>query len=226
MRLIGMILAGLMASSLVALTQVAWTQTADESRRLSACVEKIESDPSGAYEDGLQWMSFGSRPAARHCVALALIALEQPAEGAARLEQLANAPDAGGLEPRILYLSQAGNAWILAGAPEAALVTLGNAIRLSPKDAALRSDRARAHMLLKQWTEAGVDLDSAIQLSPGDASALAMRAQVLFQLDRLDDAWRDAEAARALDPKNIDTLVLRGRIRDAIQSRGLPDPVQ
>jgi tetratricopeptide (TPR) repeat protein len=201
-------------------------QASDESRRLSDCIEKIDRDAAGAYEDGLQWMSFGARPGARHCVALALVALGQHAEGAARLEQLANAPDAGGLDPRILYLSQAGNAWLLAGAPEAAIVTLSNAIRLSPQDAALRTDRARAHMVLKQWTEAGTDLDSAIELSPGSGQALAMRAQTLFALDRLGEAWRDIEAARQQDPRNVETLVLRGRIRDAIQSKGLPDPDQ
>ena len=83
------------------------------------CIEKIDKDAEAAYQDGLSWLSRGNRPAARHCTALALIALGHEAEGAARLEELANAPDGGTLEERGVYLVQSGNAWLMAGMPDA-----------------------------------------------------------------------------------------------------------
>src|SRR5262245_15149363 len=59
-----------------------------EAQRLQDCIEKIDRDAEAAYQDGLSWIATGNRPAARHCTALALIALGQEAEGATRLEQL------------------------------------------------------------------------------------------------------------------------------------------
>lgn len=196
---------------------------AAETARLRACAAQIETAPEKAYEAGLAWMGEGGRPAARYCTALALVALGQEGEGAARLEQLANDKDAGGLEQRALYLTQAGNAWLLAGAPEAAIVTLTNAIKLAPKDAGLRADRARAHMVLKKWKDAGQDLDAANELAPGEAQTLFLRAKALKEMGRLNEAWTDIEAARTADPKNVDMLVLRGDIREAMRLAGVTE---
>jgi len=196
---------------------------AAEAARHRACIEKIDENPEQAYEIALAWAGEGARPGARHCTALALVALGQEAEGAARLEQLANDRDAGGLEQRAGYLMQAGNAWLLAGAPEAAIVTLTNAIKLAPRDAGLRADRARAQMVLKKWKEAGQDLDAAIELSPGDPQTLFLRAKALKETGRLNEAWADIEAARTADPENVDMLVLRGDIREAMRLAGVSE---
>ena len=196
-----------------------------EQARLQACMERIGEDAEAAYQDALTWLGSGNRPAARHCAALALIELGQEAEGAARLEELANAPDGGSLDMRAIYLAQSGNAWLLSRRPEAAVVTLTNAIKLKPNDAALRKDRARAHIMLKQWDDAGEDLNGALQLSPGgDAEALRMRALVLLKTDRLQEAWEDIDLALKLAPQEVDTVVLRGEIREAMRLKGMPDP--
>ncbi len=84
----------------LAFAPAAFAQTEEE--RLQTCLEQIDRDAEVAYQDGLSWMAKGNRPGARQCTALALIALGQEAEGAARLEELANAPDAGGLEARAI----------------------------------------------------------------------------------------------------------------------------
>jgi tetratricopeptide (TPR) repeat protein len=196
-----------------------------EQARLQACIEKIGQDAEGAYQDALTWLGSGNRPAARQCAALALIELGQETEGAVRLEELANAPDAGSLEARAVYLAQSGNAWLLARRPEAAVVTLTNAIKLRPDDGALRKDLARAHLMLKQWDEAGEDLNTALQLSPGgDPEALRLRALVLLKTDRLQEAWEDVDMALKLSPRDVDTVVLRGEIREAMRLKGMPDP--
>jgi len=205
------------------LPATAFAQAGAESERLSRCIALIEQHPEEAYEDALAWLGAGGRPGARHCAALALIALGQEEEGAARLEALANDPDAGTLEARAIYLAQAGNAWLVAGAPEASIVALTNAIKLAPRDPDLKVDRARAYMLTDKWTEAEADLDAAIGLSPGDETALAQRARVMLEVDRLDEAWRDVSAALLRTPRNVDILVLRGDIREARRLKGLPD---
>jgi tetratricopeptide (TPR) repeat protein len=196
----------------------------NEAQRLKACITKIDTDAAAAYQDALTWMGKGNRPAARHCAALALIEMGQPAEGAARLEELANAADAGTMEARTIYLAQSGNAWLIAKNPEAAIVTLTNAIKLSPGDAALHKDRARASLMLKQWDDAGEDLNTAVKLSPGDGEAFRLRALALLKLERYQDAWSDVELALKFSPKDLDAVVLRGDIREAMRKKGLNDP--
>lgn len=205
-----------------AIAPVALAQTEDQ--KLEHCIEQIDRDPEIAYQDGLTWLSRGNRPAARHCTALALIALGQEAEGAARLEELANAPDAGALEARGVYLAQSGNAWLMAGMPAEAIVTLTNAMKLRPSDGELHKDRARAYVMQKKWNEAATDLDSAIIMSAGDAEAYRLRGLSYLKLNRLGEAWADVEAAMKLAPKDVNVVVLRGDVREAMRMQGLEDP--
>jgi tetratricopeptide (TPR) repeat protein len=188
-----------------------------EATRLDACIARIDEDPEEAYEDALAWSFEGNRPGARQCVALSLIALGQEAEGAARLEELANATDGGTMEQRALYLTQAGNAWLVAGAPEAAVLTITNALKILPGEPNLLVDRASAHLMLEKWPEAIADLDKALAASPGMGTAHQLRAEARLNNGDLDLALADVKAAMAAQPDNIDTLVLRGRVREAIR---------
>lgn len=204
-----------LAFAQAAMTEAGREIAAAEAERLSACIELIETDPEAAYEDALAWLMAGNRPPARQCAALALIELGHVEEGAARLEALANAPDAGGLEARARFLGQAGNAWLLAGFPEAAVTALSNAIKIEEDNASLYADRAAARLALEQWRPALGDLDTALAADPGDPDALALRARALLALERYDEALADIEAARLAVPEDIDLLVLRGEIREA-----------
>lgn len=199
------------------LASVALLQSApvDESARFQTCLETIESDPSEGYEYGLAWTYQGNRPVARHCTALALVALNQKAEGAARLEELANAADGGSIQQRAVYLTQAGNAWMQAGAPEAAELALTNALKLSPRNVELLIDRASARLMQENWTQAVTDLDTALNLRPGDGPAHHLRAEAHLNLEHYQQAQADVSAAMRAAPDNIDTLLLRGRVREA-----------
>ena len=188
-----------------------------EDARLQACVDKIETDPENAYEDGLAWSFEGNRPGARQCTALALIALGNYETGAERLESLATSSDAGTMEQRALYLSQAGHAWIQAGAPEVAVVSFSDALELAPGTVDLLLDRATAYILLTEWDKALSDLDLALANSPGYGPGHQLRAEVHLEKRAYDLAMRDVEAAMQADPSNIDTLVVRGRVREAIR---------
>ena len=203
------------AIAIIALGQSAAGQAAraDEQLRLQQCVAKIQENPEEAYEDGLAWVNEGGRPFARQCTALALVELGHEAEGAVRLEDLANAANGGSIAQRVLYLTQSGNAWLLAGKPEAALVTLENALRLNPTDPHLHADRAAAYIALEQWPKAEFDLDLALQSLSNDKEVLRMRAETRLQRGDLSGARNDMQNALAIDRTDIKTLNLRGRIR-------------
>lgn len=197
-----------------------------EAARLDACIAKLDEDPEAAYEDGLAWVGEGGRPFAKQCTALALIELGHAAEGAARLEDLANADDGGSLSQRIVYLTQSGNAWLVAGQPEAALVTLDNAIRLSPADPHLKADRATALMTLNRWNDALSDLDDALGYLPRDGGILKLRAETRLNIGDLTGARQDVVSAIAIDPEDIDAYVLRGRVNEAERVRAEDPPAE
>ena len=188
-----------------------------EMQRSQTCVEKTETAPEEAFEDSLAWLGNGNRPKARYCNAISLLALGRLEEGAARLEALATAPDPIDLEDRILYLAQAGNAWLSGNYPEAAIVALSEALKLEQDDANIFKDRAAAYLAVERWIEGVDDLNAALELKPDDAEALSLRARAHLATENLPAARADMEEALALDPENIDILVLRGDIREAIR---------
>lgn len=206
------------AAGTVLMMQTAGAEIARaEHDRLEACVAKIETDPENAYEDGLAWTYEGNRPGARQCTALALIALGQYETGAERLESLSTSSDAGTLEQRAIYLSQAGQAWIMAGAPDIAAETFSAALEFAPGTLDLLLDRASAYIMLEDWDKALSDLDYAIANSPSHGPAYQLRAKVYLNQKQHDLAMRDVKTAMDADPKNIETLVLRGEVREAIR---------
>ncbi len=188
-----------------------------EQERLNTCIRKADEAPLEAYEDSLAWLSAGNRPNARYCNAISLIALDKFEEGAARLEALATAADAISLEDRSLYMAQAGNAWLAANYPEAAIVALSEAIKLEKGDPGLFKDRAAAYLAIGKWVEGVDDLNLALELIPTDSEALAMRARAHLETENLSAAQADMRDALRQDPTNISILVLRGDIREAIR---------
>lgn len=208
----------LLASSVLPISQSALADIARaEQDRLDSCLVKVETAPSEAYEDSLAWLSSGNRPKARYCNAIALIGMERLEEGAARLEALATAPDAIEIEDRRQYLAQAGNTWLAANYPEAAIVALTDALKLKNDDPAIYKDRAAAYLAVQRWVEGVDDLTTALDLNPADAEALSLRARAYLATEDLNSAKSDMEQALVYDPENLDILVLRGEIREAIR---------
>lgn len=189
----------------------------DEQERLNACIERVETAPEEAYEDSLAWLSSGNRPKARYCNAISLLALERTEEGAARLEALANAPDPISLDNRTLYMAQAGNAWLSANYPEAAVTAFSAALNMQPKNPELYVDRAAAWLAQESWMEGIDDLNEAISLSPNYTEAFYLRASAFLESDDLSNAQADLDVLLQRDPENLDYLVLRGDIREAVR---------
>ena len=191
-------------SLIAAAVSLAFLQTAGEKlaaaeqARLDACLARIQSDPENAYEDGLAWSFEGNRPGARQCTALALIALGHIEDGAARLVDLANASDGGTMEQRAAYLSQAGNAYIEADAPDQALTAFDGALKIAPDAPELLVDRASAQLLLTNYDKAIADLDNAISRTPKMGEAHMLRGKVREALRVQDE---NGGAVERLDPQ-------------------------
>jgi regulator of sirC expression with transglutaminase-like and TPR domain len=214
------------AASIVSLILMGQTSTAAQAdqARLRACLEKVDNDPEAGLEEGEKWVALGGRAAARQCVAMAMIAKGHPAEGAARLEQLANDKDGGDLAQRAFYLTLAGNAWMMANAPDAAVLTLTNALKLKPNDAGLLRDRARAEMILQKPVEAAADIEAALKAAPGDPDALTLRALMRKSQKQYSAALGDIDRALERAPQDSRMLTLRGDIVEAQRRAGEAKP--
>lgn len=192
-----------------------WALDARDTARLLACINKADTKPNDAYEDGLIWRNQGGGALAGQCVAVAMIGQGRVEEGAQRLFDLAYASDAGDQAQRATFLGKAGNAWLLSGNTVAAKASLSKAIELFPADSDLRIDRARALTALGEWKAAEGDLDLAIAKQPQNTLALSLRAEARLEQEKFAEAQADIEAAYLLGPKDIGILVLRGRIKEA-----------
>lgn len=185
----------------------------DDALLYTDCMKLAREAPEQAFEEALAWRDDNGGPAARHCVAVALIELGQPAEAAHRLELLAQELAPG--EPRTgsEILGQAGQAWLAAGETARAFAAQSAALELAPGDVELLIDRSITLAGTGQFWEAIADLDRAAKLAPGHAEVLILRASAYRRVDGRDLALEDVQRALALEPGNPEGLLERGILR-------------
>jgi len=176
------------------------------------CFELLRDDPEGARGFAASWGAAGGDEGARHCGALALLELDEPARAAALLEALARESRADAA-PRAAVLAQAAQAWLIAGDAARAVGATSAALALMPDDPDLLLDRAGSLGVTGRYGESLADLDRALSLDPGRVEALVLRAAALRHLDRQEPARRDIERALALAPDNVEALLERGILR-------------
>ena len=187
-----------------------------DSAEFERCFAMLRDDPEGARAYALMWDSQGGGDGARHCHALALLALGEPVQAAQRLEALAGRSRAGHAARSAVY-SQATQAWLMAGDANRAVGSATLALTLTPDDVDALVDRALALGITARFRESIEDLDRALNLDPGRVEALVFRAAAWRQLDNGANAMRDITRALALDPGNAEALLERGILR---QMRG------
>jgi regulator of sirC expression with transglutaminase-like and TPR domain len=175
-----------------------------------ACVGAIDMNPMDAFERALAWRAQGGGVQADHCAAQALIALDEPGEAASRLDTLARRSDAGTLQERAALLAEAGNAWLLAAQPANAEVALSAALKLSPRDPDLWTDRARARAAQMNWADAEKDLTNALTFDATKPEMFVLRATARAAQGNKVGQKFDINAALALDPTYPEALVERG----------------
>jgi len=187
--------------------------SADNLTTYKRCLERIETDPPNAFEQAMVWRDQGGGNLARHCVAAALVGLNQPAVAAERLEEIAltarNAPTA----VRARLLSQAGQAWLAAQQIERAHAALTTAIEGAPDLPDLYVDRAVTLAAARNYWEAIDDLNKALDIQPRYGIALALRASAYRYVESLDLALEDAEAAVRAAPGLPEAYLERGILR-------------
>jgi tetratricopeptide (TPR) repeat protein len=177
------------------------------------CLQGAEKTPEQGFEDAMAWRDASGSNAAKHCVAVALFNLGQPAVAADRLEQLGIQMRAAPPEIRARLLSQAGTAWSVAEERERANAAITTAIEIAPKLPDLYVDRAMVLADAQNYWEAIDDLNRALDLQPRYGMALALRAAAYRYVDSLDLAMDDAEAAVRMEPDLPEGWLERGILR-------------
>jgi tetratricopeptide (TPR) repeat protein len=217
-----MLLGGFAALLLAAAAGTAWFEAASEGLpRLAEgpqyehCLGLLRQDPEGARAFAESWEPVGGE-GARHCAALALLALGETERAAERLEQLARGSGGSGAA-RAAVFAQAVQAWMLAGQTGRAFASATMGLTLAPADADLLLDRAVALGTMGRYAEALEDLDRVATLDADRAEAWVYRAAALRHLNQMDQAATAAARALALTPDNAEALLERGIIR---QMRG------
>ncbi len=187
--------------------------TPEEVVRYQQCLKDAEKNPSDTFENAMAWRDTSGSNAAKHCVAVALFYLDQPAEAANRLEEMAIDMRAAPADLRARILSQAGTAWSEAGDLERANAAITSAIDISPNLPDLYVDRAAVLAQAQNYWEAIDDLNKALELQPGYGMALAFRAAAYRYVDSLSLALQDAEEAIRVAPELPEGWLERGIIR-------------
>lgn len=197
-----------------------------EAAKYGACVAKVNTAPEAALDMATSWRASGGGVAAQHCIALALVGLGKYAEGAKRLEEVAEELQTGhgalGMDEadnrRLLpeVYGQAGNAWLMAGNYSRAYnmisAGLGDTPPWTPRYGDLLLDRASALAGMGQYDKALADLDKAQEAAPNRADIRISRAAMLRALNRLAEAAADLSAALKLEPDNPEALLERGEL--------------
>jgi tetratricopeptide (TPR) repeat protein len=185
----------------------------DDGAHYEKCLAAARKTPAPALASAEDWRAAGGGFPADHCAAVALFGLGRYPEAASRFEALAGAMMERGPDLRAGALQQAGQAWLLANAPDKAKSDFDAALSFTPEDPDILIDRARAGAETRDWKGAVADLDRALVLAPRRADALVYRATAWRQLGDLDRARADIEAALAAAPDDAAGLLERGNIR-------------
>lgn len=177
------------------------------------CLTLIQSDPQAAEREAGDWVRYGGGgAAARHCYALALLAIG--ADGRAAEELIGAAVEEPGLtdEARADLLVQAGELLIEDDDLLTATVVAEQARRLAPRRAGVLG-LSGAIKLANGDTAAGIrDLDAALDAGGAEARWLLRRAAAHRQRGRLVAARDDATFALEQSPDDPTAWLEYGRI--------------
>ena len=207
--------AAIAALSLVMLASpVAAVETYDD------CVAMIAADPHAAEQAAGDWARFGGGgPAARHCYALALVAIGAPLRAADELLGIAAEEPELSDPARADILVQAGDLLVEAGDTVTAAIVAENAVRLTPKGAGALGLRASVRLAGRAFDAALRDLDTALVRAPEAPRLLMLRASAYRQTGKLIAARDDAGFATELAPDDPRAWLERGRIEARMNDR-------
>ncbi|MBB4212118.1 hypothetical protein EV659_10891 [Rhodothalassium salexigens DSM 2132] len=180
-------------------------------RRYQACIKAARKRPGEGLSLAESWAAEADAPAGApdHCAAVALVGLEDFATAAARFDAATGQirasngllsrldPDSGDLKLLLSgVLSQAGNAWLMAGDADTAAERFDAALALLPDRERLARlellvDRARAAAAAGAFDLAARALDDALALDADRLDVRLYRATARRHLGALDRAEDD-----------------------------------
>ncbi|MCR9214153.1 MAG: tetratricopeptide repeat protein [Proteobacteria bacterium] len=203
-------LAAVISVAAVPIVFSASAQQRDEQAEYQACLTLTKREPEMAFESALAWKGEGGGYPARHCEALALVALKKYHIAAPRLEELAEDMANDGSPLAIAILSQAANVWLLEGDASRGYFVASAGLDIDPDNVDLLIDRSRMSAKLEDYQAARTDLDRALQVDPSRTDAMTFRAAAWRQLGNNERALEDVELALSLTPDLPDALIERG----------------
>ncbi|VAV96662.1 hypothetical protein MNBD_ALPHA05-824 [hydrothermal vent metagenome] len=183
------------------------------SERYGDCIALVEADIDRGRAAAQQWTDEGGGADAQYCLALADIAAGFAKLGAARLEQIAQRKDAGDDFIRARLLSQAANAWLVAGEVDFAEAAIGAAFELTPDAGELYLTAAKIYAAQEKWLQVVAAVRTAKQSGFVSAETYVLSGRAHVALGDYVAAADDVVDALTLEPTNIDALVLRGEIQ-------------
>lgn len=198
-----------------------------DAARYKACIARTASDPAVALEAAELWLVNDGGVPAKHCLALALLALGESAKAAQWLEEAARDVAAGmgldalgaegGPDIRAQLLIQAGNAWMLGREYDRAHRALTDALTILPatdeRRLELFMDRSRAAAGQGNWAETIEDLSQVLLMDDQFIEAYVMRAAARRRLGQFAEADEDLARALGIAPDNAEALLERGNLR-------------
>lgn len=194
------------------------TPMASDRGRYNACLALTVSDPQRAVAAAQAWRIERGDVMARHCLALAQLELRDYAAALKSFEGAAASSEAAGDGMAVTIWSQAGEAAMRAGQPEAAVGYLTRALggaggEVSPKAGAqLRVDRARALVELKRDKEAAADLAAATAAAPDVPFGWLLKATLARRMGDMKLAEAAILEAAQRDPDSADVQLEAGNI--------------
>ncbi|MBX6320305.1 MAG: hypothetical protein IRY94_00600 [Rhodospirillaceae bacterium] len=174
--------------------------------------------PQQGLDTAHAWEQAGGGPPARHCAAVATLALGHDREAAAMLESVAEEElKAGSKTLASQLLGQAGQAWQLAGDMDRAYAAQTRGLELNPDDTELRIDRALTLADEKKYWEALDDFNLVQAEQPDRPDVLMWMAAAYRRLGVYDLARDLIDRSLSIEPDNPDALLERGILRHLAQ---------
>lgn len=187
-------------------------QTA-QAARYAQCIRLAKTRPAAGERFAAAWQRQGGSHPAWQCRGVALFGLKRYGEAARSFDALAQAMARAPASLRAGVLDQAGQAWLLAGAPVRAYADCGAAAALRPGDPELLIDEAETAAAASYYQKAIEALDQVLAANPKRLDALIYRAAAYRALHRLAPALADIQKALAEAPNAVPALLERGNIR-------------
>ncbi|WBX84796.1 tetratricopeptide repeat protein [Sphingosinicella microcystinivorans] len=180
------------------------------------CVRAANEGVPGAIDAATRWLNASGGVPARHCLGLAYMGANRPADAARAFEDAARVAESKGDASAAELYGQAGNALLLAGQYARAEVVLNNALVLAAQQGKAKGelliDRARAREAQGNSTGARADLEQAVTLAPNDAAGWLLLGALARREERLDDARPAIANALRLAPNDPDVQLEAGNM--------------